>query len=188
MRTGFCRYCRNELHNDNSYYGYCSISCCLDFASELRISMAEAEDIDFREEERERLQDKIAYLQCDYDNVSNEEGDLYQDLDRAEDKINEANDKITHLKDKLKELESLEWENLKKERAREAEYNASVLRKMRNIKENNDDIKEQMEKVMKDNILLKDQNLDLLNSIKEMKGHSERFQQMDLGIELEYDE
>lgn len=181
MRTGFCRYCHRDIHNDNHYFGYCSITCCLEFASEKRVSFAEAKDVDFGQEERSYLEDRIAELECDYWNASREAEETYGDLDKAE-------NKIIDLKDKVKELEDLDWEKIKKEREREDIYNESVLRKVNNIKRNNDYIKEQMEKVMRDNILLKDQNLDLLNSIKEMKSHSERFQQLDLGIELDYDE
>jgi chromosome segregation ATPase len=181
MRTGFCRYCKIELYNDHDYFGYCSIGCCVEFAHEQNITIDEAKDLGFPEKERNDLEDRIAQIECDYDNVSNECGELYRDLDKAE-------EKIWKLKDKVEELESVDWEEVKKERRRESEYNESVLRKVSNIKRENDRIKEQMDKVKRDNILLKDQNLELLNSIKEIKSHSDRFELLDLGIELEYDE
>jgi len=59
---------------------------------------------------------------------------------------------------------------------------------MNNIKENNDYIKKQMAKTRKDNTLLLAQNIDLLGSIKKMNRHIERFELIDLGIELDYDE
>jgi hypothetical protein len=59
---------------------------------------------------------------------------------------------------------------------------------MNNIKENNDYIKGQMKETRKDNTLLHAQNMDLLNSIKKMNSHIERFELLDLGIELDYDE
>jgi len=181
MRTGFCRYCHRDIHNDNHYYGYCSIACCLEFASKKSISFAEAKDVDLGQQERRDLEDKIDELNCYYQNASGEAEETYRDLDKAE-------YKIINLEAEVNELENLDWKKIKKEREREDVYNESVLRKVNNIKHENDNIKEKMKKVMKDNILLKDQNLDLLNSIKEMKGHSERFQQLDLGIELDYDE
>jgi adenylate cyclase class IV len=153
-----------------------------------KISYYEAKEINFSEDERNLLEDRIASLECDYENVSNEAEETYRDLDRAEDAMSELDAEIKDLKKNIKMLESLDWIKIKKERKKEAEYNESVLIKLSNIKDQNDYIKKQMDNVMRDNILLKDQNIDLLNSVKEMKGHSERFQQLDLGIELEYDE
>ena len=180
MRTGFCRYCEQELYNNNHYLGYCNISCCLEFANKHQIDFMEAKDLGFTEQERSDLEDRIAELECSYSSASSEAGNLYDDLDKA-------TDKIINLREEVKELESLDWEKIKKERESEAVYNISVLRKVNNIKIENDNIKEEIGKVQKDNILIHDQNLDLLNIIKDMKAHSSRFQQLDLGIELDYD-
>lgn len=181
MRTGFCRYCRRDIHNDNHYFGYCGISCCQEFASEQNISFPEAKDIDFGEVERGDLEDRIAELECSHD-------DAYSDASYLRDDLDEAQKTIMKMGTKIEELADLDWEDIKKEREREEEYNESVLRKVNNIRRNNDYIKGQMAKIHGNNILLKEQNLDLLNSIKELRGLSERFRQLDLGIELDYDE
>ena len=64
----------------------------------------------------------------------------------------------------------------------------TVLIKVKNIKEDNECIKENMSKVRRDNTLLLEQNLDLLQTIKEMRSYSDRFNNIDLGIELEDNE
>jgi len=181
MRTGFCRHCKHDLYSDTDYYGYCSIACCTDFASDQRISNAEAKDINFRENERNYLEDKISQLECDYHNVANEVEETYRDVDRAEDEIRD-------LKKKVKELANVDWERIKKERKEEKAYNMTVLIKVKNIKEDNECIKENMSKVRRDNTILLEQNLDLLQTIKEMRSYSDRFNNIDLGIELEDNE
>ena len=181
MITGFCRQCKREFHEDLDYYGYCNISCCADFAFEQRITYCEARDLCFNDREEEDLKDKIAELECSYNSAYGEASCLNDDLDNA---CQENRD----LKKKVRELESLDWEKIKAERRGEATYNDSVFRRMNNMKTLSDDVQEKMRKVQRDNLLLKDQNLDLLDSIKKMNSHSERFQQLDLGIELDYDE
>jgi chromosome segregation ATPase len=181
MITGFCRQCKREFHEDLDYYGYCNISCCADFAFDQRITYDEAKHLGFDTREEEDLKDRIAELECSYN-------DVYGDVSWLNDSIDEKDIKIRELKEKVKELESLDWEKIKKERRAEISYNDSVLRKMENIKENNDYIKRQMAVTRKDNTLLLAQNLDLLDSIKKMNSHIERFELIDLGIELDYDE
>lgn len=181
MITGFCRQCRREFHEDLDYYGYCNSWCCADFAHEQRITYGEAKGLGFDTREEEDLKDRVAELECSYD-------DAYSEASYLNDDIDEAKSKIFDLKEKVRELESLDWENIKKERRVEKIYNESVLKKMNNIKENNDYIKRQMAETRKDNFLLLAQNLDLLDSIKKMKSYSARFQLLDLGIELDYNE
>lgn len=181
MRTGFCRQCKREFHEDLDYYGYCNISCCSDFAFEQRITYYEAKNLGLDTIEEEDLKDRVAELECSYD-------DIYDEASCLNDDIDEAKSKIFDLKEKVRELENLDWENIKKERRVEKIYNDSVLKKLNNIKENNDYIKKQMAETRKDNTLLLAQNLDLLDSIKRMKSYSARFQLLDLGIELDYDE
>ena len=181
MRTGFCRHCRREFHSDIDYFGYCGIGCIADFAHEQKITYYEAKHLNSHEDERNELEDRIASLEYEYEDTCSECSSLYESIEESEGKIKD-------LKIEVKTLKNLDWEKVKRDRRAESAYNESVLRKMKNIKDDNDDIKERMSKTQRDNILLHDQNMDLLNSIKELKGHSERFQQMDLGIELEYDE
>jgi chromosome segregation ATPase len=181
MITGFCRQCKREFHEDLDYYGYCNISCCADFAFDQRITYYEAKNLGFDTREEEDLKDRVAELECSYDDAYGEASCLNDDLDTAK-------SDIFDLKEKVRELASLDWENIKKERRVEKIYNESVLKKMNNIKENNDYIKRQMAETRKDNTLLLAQNLDLLDSIKKMNSHIERFEQLDLGIELDYDE
>jgi predicted nucleic acid-binding Zn-ribbon protein len=181
MITGFCRQCKREFHEDLDYYGYCNISCCADFAFDQRITYFEAKHLGTIDKEKEDLEDRVAELECSYDSAYGEASCLNDDLDNA---CQENRD----LKKKVRELESLDWEKIKAERRAEKIYNDSVFRKVANIQENNDYIKKQMALTRKDNHLLLAQNLDLLDSIKKMNSHSERFQQLDLGIELDYDE
>jgi predicted nuclease with TOPRIM domain len=181
MITGFCRQCKREFHEDLDYYGYCNISCCADFAFEQRITYCEAKGLGFDTREEEDLKDRVAELECSYN-------DVYGDVSWLNDTIDSQDSKISELKGKIKELESLDWEKIKKERVLEKSYNDSVFVRMNNIKENNDYIKGQMKETRKDNTLLHAQNMDLLNSIKKMNSHIERFELLDLGIELDYDE
>lgn len=61
-----------------------------------------------------------------------------------------------------------------------------MLSKINNIIVENKQIRNESENLKKDNILL-EQNLDLLNTIKDMKKESIRFQLMDIGGHLDYD-
>jgi len=181
MRIGFCRYCKRDLYEDYNYHGFCNIGCCSEFSYEQNISYAEAIDTDFNDGERKDLEDYITELENSCGSSSGAAHELERVVDRAK-------DEILVLKDKVKELRNLDWEKIKKERDNESAYNDSVLRKVNNIKEENDKIKEETEQVKKDNVILLDQNTDLLNIIKNMKAHSSRFQQLDLDIRLDYDE
>ena len=171
MRTGFCKHCNRELFN-SSYFGYCSLSCCVKFAHQHDIFFGEAkkygsqEEID--QEEIERLNDRICELECSVSNYSEEESCYLDDFER----VSREN---VHLEEKIQELENLDWEKIKRDRKKEKEYNESVFRKMNNVGQENDDLKNKIKEVTSNNELLQKQNLDLLNTIKEMRGYSDRF-------------
>ncbi len=110
-----------------SYYGFCSISCCADFAHKYNLSVGEATD-DTRGERIEELENDISSLECDrdyYEELAFERGDCASMYEDAKEEI-ELLKEFKHAEKALevhKELEEVKGDIWKKEeRIRELKY------------------------------------------------------------------
>lgn len=128
-----------------SYYGFCSISCCADFAHKHNLSVGEATD-DVRGERIEELENGISDLECDrdyYEEMAYERSDcanMYEDAIKNIELLKEFKHADAALKvhKELEEVKSDMWK--KSERIRELEgekeEEADMLEtKIRNLEE-----------------------------------------------------
>lgn len=180
MIIGICRNCRRYVHDhENQYHGFCSSWCCSDFAAKHDIIIEDAKDLNFGQEElkdqiRELEEKAYKYDECYLNDLENQVDDRERDIDRLE--------------VKLKELKELDWEKIERERIEEENYIKNLEESTRCAELASHRIKEKNKKVTEENKLIHAQNIDLLSTIKEMRSYSDRFQQMDLDTEWDYDE
>ena len=187
MHIETCRFCRKRIDLGVNYFEFCSVSCCVDYASELGVSFEQAKDTR-KHDEIENLEERIANLEDRNDDLDNELRGAENSLGDADDDYSElraeTEERIEKQEKELDELRKLDWKEIKKIRKKETEFNESVYRKLANIKEIDNVIQGKNEDLKKENTLLRDQNLDLLKIIKDLNSHSDRFNALD----LEYDE
>ena len=170
-----CRNCGRLVFND--YYGFCSSTCCADYANKHKISFYNAQT-PYHDEIKE-LEEQISPLECEISNLESDASCAYDDINTGERTNAELREEVDHLGDKIIELENLEWEKIKREREDEKRKNDLILSNM-------DDIRRENEKIKEKNRLFSEQNYDLFETIKEMKSHSDRFDLMDFQIKLDY--
>ena len=168
-----CKQCGRLVFND--YHGFCSSMCCASFAIEHKISVYETQH--YLYEEIEELEDKVSQLECDISSAESNESLAYNDYHREERENASLREEVDHLGDIIHELRNLDWEKIKTEREDEKRRNDLILSNM-------DDIRRENKKIKEKDRLFSEQNYDLLETIKETKSHSDRFDLMDLQIEL----
>ena len=124
-------------------------------------------------EEVENLKEKVESLEsnCNY---------YESDIEGLKEEIENKKYTITNLEKEVEELENLDWEKIKEEREDEAGENVRIKRNAHKVEEHN-------RKLINDNKSLIKQNEDLISTIKELKHFSDRFQLMDLRMDLEVD-
>jgi hypothetical protein len=180
MEAILCRNCNKMMFND--YLGYCSSSCFAEFGSknlfinsEIEMQTCKDQDvIDDLESQVYRLEDEL--------NVC--EGDAYRELEDALSEVEELEVRNNVLEGICEELRGNDWNKIEAERKAEKEYEEELLQKVQTIKEMNDELRSHNGQIVNQNKMLLDQNLDLLKTIKNLEGYSERFDLLDLGIEL----
>jgi len=162
-----CRNCNRDIHV-NSYSGFCSIDCCADFAVKNNITFDEAAEMDFfneissLEEKIDKLEGELSDSDCECENYSKE--------------IYELKEEVRRLEKEVKDLKDLDWERIKEERKKEREENFRYMNLNADLVIKNGYLEEEIKKVRKD-------NKELLEDVKHMMSHSDRFQQIDFGYE-----
>ena len=181
MNINLCRQCNRIFYDNCDYHGFCSVVCCVDFSIEHGTTFDEAKHLRDDNEELEKLKSENWDYESDYYSGMEKISDL-------EDKLEEANRRMSDLNNEITELKGLKWTEIKRERRREAAHNEIVINNMETIKRHSKELEDKNNTLEKENLLILHQNLDLLNTIKDMRSYSDRFQLIEFDIEPNYDE
>jgi len=169
-----CRNCQKDIHV-KSYFGFCCMACCGEFSIKNKILLSDAK-FSYGSDTIERLEEEVDELKNDVYYFENENEEYYshnRELERT----------VSDLGNKIETLKSLDWEKIKKQRYEEKKNNDDIKREKERVEKVNERVEKVNERVKQQIKDVRKQNQELLDCVKEMKSHSDRFQQLDLGYE-----